>query len=144
MPITMPRRSGGADEVIQNSETTKSVPIVAPKTKRSGNQAQSGSRWKPIAIDAEIASATTMSAVSPKRCASRGTKGTTHSVPAPANAVLMPEIVPETPIRSISMPSSGTNRLSDMPTSVISRIAAPMVKRLSAAALTPFPGRTGG
>jgi hypothetical protein len=64
---------------------------------------------------------------SPIRAASVGTKGATHKVPNPATAVFRPDIVLEIPMRSMVMASSGMNRLSDTPTSVISMTAAAIV-----------------
>jgi hypothetical protein len=61
---------------------------------------------------------------SPNLAASLGTKGATTSVPTPAKAVFRPDMVLDTPRFSMAIASSGMNRLSDMPTSVIKMIAA--------------------
>ena len=77
---------------------------------------------------AEMASATLITAGTPKSRESRGTSGTARTVPRPAAVAVRPETVLEMPQRSISSESSGFATESATPTSVTSRIAATMTR----------------
>src|SRR3954447_22563025 len=112
MPMTSPRRWGGAAALIQYSERTNRVPNAAANRKRSGNHQENLKKsLKPrkatiaTAIDSHSRGST------PSRAASRGTNGTMAMQAAPESAVLSPIIAPDTPMRSISSDSSGTERL---------------------------------
>jgi len=125
MPITRPRRSGGAAALIQYSERTKSAPSVAEKTKRRGNhRAMPGRIGNSARLIAPMTSARPSSGATPIRAASRGTNGTVQMLAMPATAVLRPISVLDAPRRSISIDRSGIDRLNPMPTTVTQVTAA--------------------
>jgi hypothetical protein len=103
--------------LIQNSDTTNNTPSAAENRKRIANHhAKRESALKAISDAVTTATAAQSSGSTPKRAASRGTKGTAIRLATPATAVLAPIIAVEMPIRFISRESRGIVRLIPIPT----------------------------
>ena len=84
MPMTSPRRCGGAAALIQYSERTNRVPNAAANRKRSGNHQEKSKRsLKPRKETIATAIASHSRGSTPSRTASRGTNGTTAMQAAP-------------------------------------------------------------